>query len=1432
MSEDATRNANVNLNANVDGYTQSVQQASAQTNVLASNVDKLASKLDGLQRRTAKRLTLFGAADMAMMTSMVAVTASYQKQMTTLTAQSAITGRSMSALSGNIRQMTRDLPVARGEIIATATAISKMGVTSSRDITGLTETFTKTAAAAGESAIAIGQSMTMLSRQMGTLSAGAPQMQKFTDSLLTVSAQAGVSAQSVADFSNSIAPIANVAKMSQAQVLGLSTAFVQAGNDGYAAATTFNKMLSDIVQTTTEGGPGLDKYASLLGITVKQFKDMPAADQITGIFKAINAAGPNSIAILNQMGYDGIRATKAISAMASQTGGLEKMIQTATGAYGNDATNTGAKEAMGGLTDQMQRFGNLAQDMATSIGAGIIAPLTGGLNVLNNLLAQGAKLSGVFAAGGALAGAGGMAAMGAGTLGTVASYAALPVALRWMWNSKPMGAMREGLAQGKQLAGPNPNYDQALRQPYMQRYQSGEAGRLERSALAAGGEIGTRAGQGQTVGGGLGRVVGAPFRGVAVFADAQRKFYNEAGTPGSMRSNSDLENMLGIKKGALGAEIKAHTSLTASITKAAVAATRFTMAEGRAGLGAAAAVAKPVLGGMASSAMGFLGGPWGLALMGGMGLLALKSKKDQGNQEMTDRATTDQFYNQMIPYNTELGTATTNLTIFSGSLTGAANAAKTIDDALTRATGSVMSKGTPINANASAITTPEQGAAYLRSLGTNDPTQIQSAAKDVLRVLGPDQGQKSLDLYKADQKGNAGNDLNTLARGINASSQTGTHAWDTIAMKMDLTAGVESDKASQLAIGGIGADVSRYSGSGQKAQAQAQANDIRDVIKGFLASGGTDTQKTQSYNQLAGLYGMPQINTTRYADKKNGGRPTATTWEQFIQAAPEVGQWMANTQAKQGVDWFSNPETALKNATMGTANPETTGLQGLGIDLNSSAVKGVLPAQGGLPNNPNAQAQIIEAMYAEARAKAAGQVKEARAANAKKMGLKVTDPSVIATSGTVSDYANQNLANVRGVVTNPDDPSYGPLNTASSNAQSLVGNDLSLQGVTQTRVQKLASSRTQYLGAKAAYDDPKNLDKEKYQNYVSAQASYKQQMASYTQYMQEMLRTQEQFQLQMGRSDRDYRLQLQYSREDFQKSEKRSKDDFNLSMTRQAQDTAKTIYNPMQRVQSQYTTDVGTLKQNMNDQTSRIKRQVANLRKLKKLGLSQSTIDMLQLADPSNAQQVEELTQEMTKGDAATLNRQASARLGATKGLTQSDLNQNYTRSVADFKKSIDRGIQDYNIGMARMATSHRNQVNDARADLALLSKEYTDDFTTTFAKAQTIVARNLGKTANLTTAELDAIKKAFPEFFSGLPSTGASGTAASTGDGHPGGRTGSGVSPSRPAKTTQSTSSVTTSRTTNSTTFTGPILVTSSDPFLLAKKIADAQRIDRLKRG
>ena len=381
---DETRTANVQLTANVDQYQQATAQAARHTNSLTESVNKLVSALDGITKRVGKKILIFSAADAAAMLAYTAIAAKHEKQLSTLAATTAVMSKTNAAYKKGIEDIARQLPVTGEQVTRLITQINKLGVTSEKQALAMAKTFINLSAATGENVESLAQSMTELSRMMGTLQGS--DLSGFADSLTTVSVKAGVSATGVLQFAQSIAPMARAAGMGQKEIIGISAAFSKAGADGFAAANTFNTMVADITRQTMNGSPQLAKYSNAVGMTIDQFKGLSASDRIVSIFEAVNKAGPDSIRILDRLGFDGIRAAKSIQAVANEQGGLRQAIDDSVNAFGNGKTETGAQAAFGGLEDQMQLFRTNLEQIAVAIGEKLVPIATAFMSVMNKAL--------------------------------------------------------------------------------------------------------------------------------------------------------------------------------------------------------------------------------------------------------------------------------------------------------------------------------------------------------------------------------------------------------------------------------------------------------------------------------------------------------------------------------------------------------------------------------------------------------------------------------------------------------------------------------------------------------------------------------------------------------------------------------------------------------------------------------------------------------------------------------------------------------------------------------------------------------------------------------------------------------------------------------------------------------------------------------------
>lgn len=136
------RTARVVISADTDDYQKHVKASAEQTNELIKGLDDLSKKLEGLTKRTGNKMMLFGAADIAAMSAMAAIAGTLQKQMATIEASAANINKSIvgvqtlnvNRLREDIRAVSREVPVSRGEVAQTATAITRMGIPDSASV--------------------------------------------------------------------------------------------------------------------------------------------------------------------------------------------------------------------------------------------------------------------------------------------------------------------------------------------------------------------------------------------------------------------------------------------------------------------------------------------------------------------------------------------------------------------------------------------------------------------------------------------------------------------------------------------------------------------------------------------------------------------------------------------------------------------------------------------------------------------------------------------------------------------------------------------------------------------------------------------------------------------------------------------------------------------------------------------------------------------------------------------------------------------------------------------------------------------------------------------------------------------------------------------------------------------------------------------------
>lgn len=1341
--------ATVTLSANVSGYTQSMAAAQTQTNAVSDSLSKLTSHLDGITKRAGKKLIHFSRDDFAALGGATAMAATFEKQLSTLSATAVVTGAKFSGFKGAVENAFTSFPKSRASIVALVETLTNLGVTAPRDVNTLTQAFVKLGGATGEPMQQLAQGLMQLTRQMGGASSG--QVANYANSLLTLSKNAGVSATGVLTFAQAIAPVARTAGIGQASVLGISTAFSKAGADGFLAASAFNTMASDITKLSQTGSPELAKYANLIGVTSNQLRSMDKGQALSRIFTAISQEGPRAIATLNQLGQDGVRAQSAIQAVA-QGGGLQQYIDQAVGSsHDQKNLNAGSKAAFSGLADSLGSLRNEFTQFGTEIGTTFLAPMdkavtiaTTLLHALNSLSKPLAPLLGAVGAVGGVVGTalgGGMALagpIGAAVLGRAALHSGVVRSAREGFQFGRTGVANE--TSRAAAAGELPLRASAPFGAFSRMGEWGSQGSQWYRTQGAGKWWGPQEG-GSGGPSGLGRAaLRAPFQTVGWLANAQTESthnamlndyqradyvkYRQQARSGGAPSGPTLRDRLSGAAAAGRADAGARGAFRALIGESANLGRAF----GRLGVETTKAglqmsmnavpkvgstIGKAASGafGMASSALTnplfMLAAP---LVIGGIATV-MKNYNKPSSLSQSD-------LNPLQHYNDALGIATGKLNTFAdivGKATtaaaGGSPAATSFKQHLTNTDVANFANRGSNDPNINALKPGDvQGATQLaRSFGFTDPRQFQGFSQQLLaRGYSLQQVNQVVDAY-----GGPGSTPDVTAMGglINSAGSA---------------AGRKS--VAGAALGSLitqrGTNISKYNATyGQ----QNYLDQITKLVASSVTSTTPSSQFAELISQLTGKgMGAVKADVAPMVQAGDATQQPGVLRSQFdVLTNPKASQTakqkavMAILQHYQGAGGIVGNAGATPGVTLDPSKFGSVEQASRTLSPDQASVYGRMAGPIGqfAATNLYTQAAVVQQDNPQVVQRAVGALVE------KAMQL-----------GTSVGGAVTQLEKLKGAAGSTSDPLY----KMAAAAEQFIKSQQQAVLPSMSRAQQLQTTSNNYQVAVNNI----GLSPTGPADAQAAQQSAQQALESQRQYMISMLqqarafgvqmtRAQQDYQKSRFRSQRDFQIQMTYSAQDYQLQRFRSYRDFGIQMAREAQSQAQNIYSPWVRVQAKYTDSAATILQNLKDQNTRIIDQYANLRKVAAMGISQQSIDTLQLANPNNAQQLGTLVDSLMQNPQLVnqINSAISTRLQATTQLTQSSFSMQFRNTVADFTKGLNDASVNYQTAHERAVAAQAQSLSDMSIDFNTMVSRSAQDLTVSMTEIYGSFANIYGQT-------------------------------------------------------------------------------------------------------
>jgi hypothetical protein len=212
-----------------------------------------------------------------------------------------------------------------------------------------------------------------------------------------------------------------------------------------------------------------------------------------------------------------------------------------------------------------------------------------------------------------------------------------------------------------------------------------------------------------------------------------------------------------------------------------------------------------------------------------------------------------------------------------------------------------------------------------------------------------------------------------------------------------------------------------------------------------------------------------------------------------------------------------------------------------------------------------------------------------------------------------------------------------------------------------------------------------------------------------------MERQEDNFRRSELRSIDSFNRQRRYARDDFNRQERQSVGDHRRDIRNMVSQQMQTIYNPYQAAAATGGTSKSMLFANLREQTRLLKDQRKNLNLFKKLfpseAAARNAIDMLDLTNPANAGQLEELVRTMSTQDAASLSQIYGQRRKATSDLVADEDNFGFRTQERAFDRSLKRQNDAFERQMKRQNKEFNISLGQSRADFERNVEQATKDF-------------------------------------------------------------------------------------------------------------------------
>lgn len=351
---DALRGAGVNT----DNLTGETAKLGNQIDDLKKKQDEAASKASDFGTSASTAFTAAGqalaAAGMAMVLKQIhnefkeVVNAAMEFETVMASVRRTVGGSNeeIEAMADYFQAMSEFMPITTSEIGKIAETAGQLGIAQDKILE-----FTRVMAMLGTTTDLSAENAATMLAQFANIT-GLTDYERLGAVVADLGDATATTASKVVDMSQGMAAAATIAGFSETDIMAVAAAVGSLGIESQAGATAMSTLISSLYKAVETGSDKLGEFASVAGMSAKEFASAWREDAVSAMDAFIRGlgdteqSGKSAIVVLDELGITNVRQTKAILGLASAGDLLTNTIAQASQAWNENTALTNKANIM------------------------------------------------------------------------------------------------------------------------------------------------------------------------------------------------------------------------------------------------------------------------------------------------------------------------------------------------------------------------------------------------------------------------------------------------------------------------------------------------------------------------------------------------------------------------------------------------------------------------------------------------------------------------------------------------------------------------------------------------------------------------------------------------------------------------------------------------------------------------------------------------------------------------------------------------------------------------------------------------------------------------------------------------------------------------------------------------------------------------------